>query len=94
VASVRPHLRAIIARALQLNASAMIAAHNHPSGVSEPSESDRLLTRDLMVAALALGLKVLDHVIISKEGAYSFADNGLLVELSIEAGVIHYWGRW
>ena len=84
----RPHLRAIIARALQLNASGMIAAHNHPSGMAEPSKSDRLLTRDLMVAALPLGVKVLDHVIISEEGAFSFADSGLLAELSIEVGAL------
>ncbi len=88
VASVRPHLRPIIARALQLNASGMIAAHNHPSGMAEPSESDRLLTRDLMVAALPLGLRMLDHVIISEEGTFSFADSGLLGELSIEVGVV------
>ena len=88
VGSVQPHLRAIIARALQLNASAMIAAHNHPSGVAEPSESDRLLTRDLLVATLPLRLKLLDHVIISEEGTFSFADSGLLGELSIEVGVV------
>ena len=66
----------------------MIAAHNHPSGLAEPSESDRLLSRDLMVAALPLGLKVLDHVIISERGTFSFADSGLLGELSIEVGVV------
>jgi DNA repair protein RadC len=47
VDSVRPSLRGIISRALQTNASALIAAHNHPSGAAEPSESDRLLTQDL-----------------------------------------------
>ena len=45
VESVRPPLRTIVARALQVNASALIAAHNHPSGVPEASESDRLLTQ-------------------------------------------------
>src|SRR5690606_32171984 len=55
VAAVRPSLRKIIARALQVNASALIAAHNHPSGAAEPSESDRLLTQDLIAASRPLG---------------------------------------
>ena len=50
VESVRPSLRNIVARALQVNASALIAAHNHPSGAAEPSESDRMLTQDLIAA--------------------------------------------
>lgn len=84
VDSVRPPLRNIIARALQANASALIAAHNHPSGAAEPSESDRLLTKDLIAAARPLGLKVLDHVIVGEEASYSFADSGLLDELELE----------
>src|SRR2546425_13238285 len=51
VDSVRPPLRSIIARALQTNASSLIAAHNHPSGTAEPGESDRHPTRDLTAAA-------------------------------------------
>lgn len=84
VDSVRPPLRSIIARALQVSASGLIAAHNHPSGVVEPSESDRLLTRDLIAASRPLGLKVLDHVIVGEEMTYSFADSGLLDELELE----------
>lgn len=83
VDSVRPSLRGIIARALQTNASALIAAHNHPSGAAEPSESDRLLTQDLIAAARSVGLKVLDHVIVAKDAAFSFADSGLLDELEL-----------
>ncbi len=83
VDAVRPSLRNIVARALQVNASALIAAHNHPSGVAEPSESDRMLTQDLIAASRPLGLKVLDHVIVGEESTFSFADSGLLGELEL-----------
>jgi DNA repair protein RadC len=83
VDSVRTSLRNIVARALQVNASALIAAHNHPSGAAEPSESDRMLTQDLIAAARPLGLKVLDHVIVGAETSFSFADSGLLDELEL-----------
>jgi DNA repair protein RadC len=84
VDSVHPPLRNIISRALQVNASGLIVAHNHPSGAAEPSESDRLLTKDLIAASRPLGLRLLDHVIISEEATYSFADTGLLSELELE----------
>jgi len=84
VDSVCPPLRNIIARALQTNASALIAAHNHPSGAAEPSESDRLLTKDLIAAARPLRLRLLDHVIVGEDASYSFADSGLLDELDLE----------
>ena len=81
--SVRPPLRTVVARALQVNATALIAGHNHPSGRAEPSESDRLLTSDLIAACRPLGLRVLDHVIVGEE-TFSFADSGLLDELELE----------
>ena len=83
VDSVHPLIRSIIARALQVNASALIAAHNHPSGAAEPSESDRLLTQDLLAAAHPLGLQLLDHVILGEDTTFSFADSGLLDELEL-----------
>jgi DNA repair protein RadC len=83
VDSVHPPIRSIIARALQVNASALIAAHNHPSGTAEASESDRLLTQDLITAAHPLGLKILDHVILGEDATFSFADSGLLDELEL-----------
>lgn len=83
VESVRPALRTIVMRALQANASALIAAHNHPSGVAEASESDRLLTLDMIAATRPLGLKVLDHVVVGGETTFSFADSGLLDELEL-----------
>jgi DNA repair protein RadC len=84
VDNVRPHVRTIIAKALQTNASALIAAHNHPSSVAEPSESDKLLTRDLLAACHPIGIKVLEHLIVTENSHYSFADSGLLDELTLE----------
>ena len=53
-------------------------AHNHPSGSTEPSEQDREVTRRLREAGRLLGIAVLDHVILTREAAYSFAEHGLL----------------
>lgn len=64
--------------ALKSNACSLILAHNHPSGNLQPSEADIHLTRKLKDAGLMLDLPVLDHLIISSEGYYSFADEGLL----------------
>lgn len=83
VDQARPPIRLIIARALQANASAVIVAHNHPSGASEPSESDRLFTEDLFSALKPIGVKLLDHVVIGEEAVYSFADNGLMDEITL-----------
>lgn len=83
VGSVHPPLRKIVERALQVKASALIAAHNHPSGAAEPSESDRLLTQDLISASRSLGLKVLDHIVVGEDATFSFADSGLLDELEL-----------
>ncbi len=84
VDTVRPSIRAIVARALQASASALIAAHNHPSGAAKPSEADEVLTRDLIAACHPLGIKVLDHLIVTENGHFSFTDSGLLEELSME----------
>lgn len=84
VDTVHPPIRAIVAQALQANASALVAAHNHPSGAAEPSEADETLTRDLIAACHPLGVKVLDHVIVTENGHFSFADSGLLDELGME----------
>ncbi len=81
---VHVSLRQIVANALQVNANAIIAAHNHPSGDTKPSESDRLLTKDLIASTRPLNIKVLDHLVIGGEVFYSFADTGLLDELELE----------
>ena len=78
VDSVRPYIRSIVSKALKSNASALIAAHNHPSGVAEPSSADKALTTNILFACRPIDIAVLDHVIISDSGFYSFADSGLL----------------
>jgi len=66
----------IFVAALQGHASSLIMAHNHPSGNLEPSEADRKLTKKLRDAGILLDIDVLDHLILSDEGFYSFADQG------------------
>ena len=60
--------------ALKCNASNLIIAHNHPSGNLKPSEADKSLTLKLKKAANLLDITLLDHLILSKEGYYSFQD--------------------
>ena len=70
--------RIILKKALQYNAVNIIVSHNHPSGNLSPSKADKDLTQKLKEAAQLLELKVIDHIIISNEGYYSFADEGLM----------------
>jgi len=75
-ASVYP--REIIKRALHHNAAAIIFAHNHPSGIAEPSNADKILTQTLKKALELIDIKVLDHFIIGKNEIMSFAEQHLL----------------
>lgn len=68
--------RMIFKRALELNAVKLILCHNHPSGISTPSEADIQLTQKLKQAAKLLEITVIDHLIITTEEYYSFAENG------------------
>jgi DNA repair protein RadC len=70
--------REIVRKALRLNAAAVIFAHNHPSGVAEPSRADELLTRDLASALALVQVKVLDHFVVAGSHTVSFAERGLL----------------
>ena len=70
--------REIVKSALGANAAAVIFAHNHPSGVAQPSQADELLTRNLREALSMVDVKVLDHFIIAGNQAISFAERGLL----------------
>ncbi len=72
------HPRTIVQRALSLNAAALIAAHNHPSGVSEPSQADRSLTRRLQEALGLVDIRLLDHLVIGDGETASFAERGWL----------------
>lgn len=65
-------------RALAHNAAALILAHNHPSGVAEPSHADKLITRRLKDALALVEIRVLDHLIVGGAVVSSFAERGLL----------------
>jgi DNA repair protein RadC len=70
--------REIVKRALHFNAAAIIFAHNHPSGVAEPSRADEALTRTLKHTLALVDVKVLDHFVVGGDSAMSFAERGLL----------------
>ncbi|MEH6748867.1 MAG: DNA repair protein RadC [Paracoccaceae bacterium] len=70
--------REVVKRALELNASALILVHNHPSGDPTPSEADIAMTRQVQIAAEALGLTLHDHLVIGKSRELSFRSQGLL----------------
>jgi DNA repair protein RadC len=70
--------RRIIEEALSRHATSVILVHNHPSGDAQPSAEDKQLTRDLVEAAKTIDLRVLDHLIVGKEGYCSFAEARLL----------------
>jgi DNA repair protein RadC len=70
--------REVAKRALHFNAAAVIFAHNHPSGVAEPSRADEALTAALKQALALVDVRVLDHFVVAGDGALSFAERGLL----------------
>jgi len=71
-------IKMIFQAALKANATCIIAAHNHPSGSLYPSETDKKLTRKIHDAGTILDITLLDHIILSSEGYYSMADEGLI----------------
>lgn len=72
------HPREIFAQAIKQNAAFVILVHNHPSGYEEPSKSDLEITKRIVEAGKIMGIDVLDHVIITKNKAFSFKDNKLI----------------
>lgn len=70
--------RVILKRALEEEATSIVLCHNHPSGNLKPSRADEELTHKIKQAASFLDIKVLDHIIVSEEGYFSFADDGIL----------------
>jgi len=70
--------RVVVQRALALNAAALVLAHQHPSGNTEPSAADRAITERLRTALATVDVRVLDHFIVGKGMPYSFAEHGLL----------------
>ncbi|MDP6164875.1 MAG: DNA repair protein RadC [Gammaproteobacteria bacterium] len=74
--SAAVHPREVVKTALRYNAAALILSHNHPSGVAEPSQSDRLITDRLVQALDLVGIRVLDHIVVGRREWVSFADRG------------------
>ena len=70
--------RIILKKALEEDATAIVLCHNHPSGNLQPSRADEELTKKIKEAAAFFDIKILDHIIVSEEGYYSFADDGIL----------------
>lgn len=71
-------VRLVLKQALEVGATGLILAHNHPSGTLKPSQADKQLTQKLKNAAESLDIKVLDHLIITEKAYFSFADENIL----------------
>lgn len=71
-------VRLALKKALELGATSIILAHNHPSGALNPSSADKQLTQKLKTAGESLDIKILDHLIVTEKSYFSFADDGLL----------------
>ena len=70
--------RVILKKALEEDATSIVLCHNHPSGNLQPSRADEELTKKIKEAATYFDIKVIDHIIVSEDGFYSFADEGIL----------------
>jgi len=71
-------VRLVIKEALEVGAVALVLAHNHPSGTLKPSKADVAITKKLKTAALAMDIRILDHLIVTSEHYFSFADESIL----------------
>jgi DNA repair protein RadC len=78
ISSASVDVRLVLAGALQMGAVGLILCHNHPSGNLKPSDADKTMTKQLIKATSYHNINVLDHIIITKESHFSFAENGLL----------------
>ncbi|GHC46697.1 JAB domain-containing protein [Ulvibacter litoralis] len=76
VAGTVVDMKLLLTAALKSNASSIIVAHNHPSGNIQYSSQDKILTKKIKKAAEYLDLQLIDHIIITKSGYYSFSDEG------------------
>ncbi len=73
---VEVHPREIVREAIKMNASAVILAHNHPSGCAEPSKADKLITERVVKCCQFMDIRVLDHLVIGRGEYVSFAERG------------------
>ena len=78
ISEVGVDVRMILQGALLANASGLVCCHNHPSGNMKPSTDDDIITLKICEACKAIGIELVDHLIISKYGYYSYADEGRL----------------
>ena len=83
------HPRQMIEKAFHHKASSLIFAHNHPAGKAKPSAADRDFTAQIIMAATSMDIKILDHLIISKDKIFSFKDSGLLGIGLPNVGLMH-----
>lgn len=72
------HIREIIKKVIYYNAKSIILSHNHPSGSLKPSTSDKIITKNIQSALKHIDVDVLDHIIVSHKGYYSFLEGGIL----------------
>lgn len=72
------HVREIVKLGLSLNAAAIVCAHNHPSGICEPSRADELITQRIKDACELVDIRLLDHLIVSAVDSVSLAERGLI----------------
>lgn len=70
--------RIMVQKAIQYNASRVIVAHNHPSGVAEPSAADKRVTDELKNILRIIDVKLIDHIVVTMQESYSFAENDLI----------------
>ena len=70
--------REVVKEALRSNAAMLILTHNHPSGLAEPSNADKVLTETLKSALALVDVRVIDHIVVGGSSCYSFAENGLV----------------
>lgn len=76
--------REVVKLAIRHSAAALVFVHNHPSGIAQPSEDDKQITRDLVHTCSLMGMKVHDHIIIGDNSKFSFADSGLIERYEAE----------
>ena len=83
ISSAAIYPREIVKRVIALKACAVIVAHNHPSGCTEPSNDDRLITRKILIALASIDVQLLDHIVVG-DSYYSMADSGWIKSIQEE----------
>ncbi len=87
VSSASVHPREVLVHAVREAADGLILLHNHPNGDPNPSEADEEVTRRIAIGAAALGIRLVDHIIVTKGGFVSFSDTGILLQPLVEMAI-------